>query len=130
MANITRYQKERGRTKKFDGFFETARTICESSTHPDRDSLLADIHFCLGAIAMDASDFDASRVHKERSFDLVSRICKELGTADEDYTLRTQSAGYHASRIDGTKKVRRTSRRRCGFAKLSATTFPGPVRPT
>lgn len=40
-SNITRYQKERGRTKEFDGFFETARSICEPSTHPDRDSLLA-----------------------------------------------------------------------------------------
>lgn len=80
---MTRYQKGRGRTKEFDGFFKTSRTICESSTHADRDSLLADIYFCLGVIAMDASDFDTSRTYKERSFALVSRICKELGTADE-----------------------------------------------
>lgn len=32
---------------------------------------------------MDASDFNISRIHKERSFDLVSKICKELGTTDE-----------------------------------------------
>lgn len=80
---LPRYQKERGRTKQFDGFFETARSICEPSTHPDRDSLLADIHFCLGAIAMDASDFDTSRINKECSFNLVSKICKELGVADD-----------------------------------------------
>lgn len=79
----SRYQKERGRTKNFDGFFETARSICESSQHPDRDALLADIYFCLGAIAMDSSDFDTSRIYKERSLDLVSKICKELGTADD-----------------------------------------------
>jgi len=88
-----RYQKERGRTKDFDGFFETARKICESSTHADRDSVLADIYFCLGAIAMDASDFDTSRVYKERSFDLVSAICKELGTADERLCLAYAERG-------------------------------------
>ncbi|GFF26775.1 probable disease resistance protein At1g58390 [Aspergillus udagawae] len=87
------YQKERGRTKQFDGFFDTARSICEASTHPDRDSLLADIHFCLGAIAMDASDFDASRIHKERSLDLVSKICQELGTADERLYLAYAERG-------------------------------------
>ncbi|TVY47452.1 hypothetical protein LOCC1_G002772 [Lachnellula occidentalis] len=87
------YQKERGRTKEFDGFFETARSICESSTHADRDSLLADIYFCLGAIAMDASDFDTSRIYKERSLDLVSKICEELGTADERLYLAYAERG-------------------------------------
>ncbi|TVY21056.1 hypothetical protein LARI1_G001255 [Lachnellula arida] len=87
------YQKERGRTKEFDGFFETARSICESSTHADRDSLLADIYFCLGAIAMDASDFDTSRIYKERSLDLVSKICKELGSADERLDLAYAERG-------------------------------------
>ncbi|KAK2825694.1 hypothetical protein FQN49_007458, partial [Arthroderma sp. PD_2] len=87
------YQKERGRTKQFDGFFETARSICESSTHADRDSLLADIHFCLGAIAMDSSNFDASRIHKERSLDLVCKICNELGTSDERLYLAYAERG-------------------------------------
>ncbi|KAL3469683.1 tetratricopeptide repeat domain-containing protein [Aspergillus californicus] len=87
------YQKERGRTRQFDGFFETARGICESSTHPDRDSLLADIHFCLGAIAMDASDFDTSRIHKERSLDLVSKICNELRIEDERLYLAYAERG-------------------------------------
>ncbi|KAI1843857.1 hypothetical protein JX265_003753 [Neoarthrinium moseri] len=32
---------------------------------------------------MDTSDFDASGIHKERSLDLVFKICKELGTSDE-----------------------------------------------
>ncbi|KAF9243340.1 hypothetical protein DTO006G1_363 [Penicillium roqueforti] len=90
---FSRYQKERGRTKQFDGFFETARSIRESSTHPDRDSLLADIHFCLGAIAMDASNFGTSRIHKERSFDLVSKICNELGTADDRLYLAYAERG-------------------------------------
>ncbi|PGH16718.1 hypothetical protein AJ79_01591 [Helicocarpus griseus UAMH5409] len=87
------HQKERGRTKHFDGFFETARSICESSLHADRDSLLADIHFCLGSIGMDTSDFDASRIHKEISFDFVSKICKELGTADERLYLAYAELG-------------------------------------
>ncbi|CAG8899390.1 unnamed protein product [Penicillium egyptiacum] len=95
------YQKERGRTKQFDGFFETARNICESSTYPDRDSLLADIHFCLGSIAMDTSNFDTSRIHKERSFDLVSKICKELGTADDRLYLAYAERGI--SRIQDTR---------------------------
>ncbi|KAJ5245741.1 hypothetical protein N7489_005837 [Penicillium chrysogenum] len=87
------YQKERGRTNQFDGFFETARNICESSKHTDRDSLLADIYFCLGAIAMDGSDFDTSRINKERSLDLVSKICHELGTADERLYLAYAERG-------------------------------------
>ncbi|KUM64147.1 hypothetical protein ACN42_g2951 [Penicillium freii] len=87
------YQKERGRTKQFDGFFETARSICESSTHPDRDSLLEDIHFCLGAIAMDASNFDTSRINKECSFNIVSKICKRLGTADDRLYLAYAERG-------------------------------------
>jgi len=92
-ANLARYQKERGRTKDFDDFFETTRSICESSIPPDRDSLLADIYFCLGSISMDASDFDKSRVYKEWSFDLVSKICRELGTADERLYLAYAERG-------------------------------------
>ncbi|KAH8882047.1 tetratricopeptide repeat domain-containing protein [Thozetella sp. PMI_491] len=90
------YQKERGRTKDcrdFDGFFKTALDICQLSAHPDRDSLLADIHFCLGAIAMDASDFEASRIHKEQSFNLVYNICKNLGVANERLCLAYAERG-------------------------------------
>ncbi|KAE8379026.1 tetratricopeptide repeat domain-containing protein [Aspergillus bertholletiae] len=108
------YQKERGRTKHFDGFFETARGICESSVHPDRDSLLADIYFCLGSIAMDTNDFDGSRIYKELSFDLVSNICKELGTADERLYLayaergisRTQDGRYKEGEADLKEALR------------------------
>ncbi|PLB49703.1 tetratricopeptide repeat domain-containing protein [Aspergillus steynii IBT 23096] len=87
------YQKERGRTKHFDGFFDTAQTICESSSHPDRDSVLADIYFCLGSISMDTSDFNASRIYKERSLDLVANICQTLGTADERLYLAYAERG-------------------------------------
>jgi tetratricopeptide (TPR) repeat protein len=42
---------------------------------------------------MDASDFDKSRVYKERSLDLVSKICRELGTADERLYLAYAERG-------------------------------------
>lgn len=118
-ANPARYQKERGRTKHFDGFFETARKICEPSTHDDRDALLADIYFCLGAIAMDASDFDASRIYKEQSLDLVSKICSELGTEDERLYMAYAERGI--SRIqdkryeEGEADLKEALRMRKGF---------------
>jgi hypothetical protein len=42
---------------------------------------------------MDASDFDTSRTYKERSLDLISKICKELGTADERLYLAFAERG-------------------------------------
>ncbi|KAM0737941.1 hypothetical protein ACQRIT_007945 [Beauveria bassiana] len=59
------YQKERGRTKHFDGFFGSAQSICEISTHPDRDSVLADIFFCLGRYEEGETDLkEALRIRK------------------------------------------------------------------
>lgn len=57
---------------------------------------------------MDASDFDTSRIHKERSFDLVSKICKEIGAADERLYLayaergisRIQDRRYEEGEVD------------------------------
>ncbi|TQV92527.1 tetratricopeptide repeat domain-containing protein [Cordyceps javanica] len=87
------YQKERGRTKHFDGFCESAQSICEISTHADRDSVLADIFFCKGSIAMDTNDFETSRINKEHSFDLVSSICKTLEREDERLYLAFAERG-------------------------------------
>ena len=42
---------------------------------------------------MDMSEFDASRIHKEQSLDLVSKICKELGIADERLYLAYAERG-------------------------------------
>ncbi|KAJ5927296.1 hypothetical protein N7516_009069 [Penicillium verrucosum] len=92
-ASESWYQKERRQTKKFNSFFETTRSIYESSTHPDRDSLLTDIHFYLGAIAIDTSNFDISRINKEYSFNLVSKIYKELGTTDDRLYLAYAERG-------------------------------------
>jgi tetratricopeptide (TPR) repeat protein len=63
---------------------------------------------------MDASDFDTSRLHKERSFDLVSKICKELGTADDRLYLayaergisRIQDRRYEEGEADLKEAVR------------------------
>lgn len=110
----SRYRKERGKTKHFDGFFDTALAICESSGHTDRDAILADLYFCLGAIAMDANDFETSRMHKEKSFDLVFSICKELGVEDERLYLayaergisRTQDQRYAEGEADMKEALR------------------------
>lgn len=42
---------------------------------------------------MDTNDFDTSRIHKERSLDIVSKICQELGTADERLYLAYAERG-------------------------------------
>ena len=63
---------------------------------------------------MDASDFDASRFYKERSFDLVFKICKELGIADERLYLayaergisRIQDRRYEEGKADLKEAVR------------------------
>ncbi|ATY63318.1 hypothetical protein A9K55_008959 [Cordyceps militaris] len=108
------YRKERGMAKAFDGFFDTALGICHSSSHVDRDAILADLYFCLGAISMDASDFEASRLYKEKSFDLVFSICRGLGVEDERLYLayaergisRTQDKRYAEAEADFSEALR------------------------
>lgn len=55
--------------------------------------MLADIFFCLGAISMDASDFNASRTYKESSLALVASICQALGVEDERLYLAYAERG-------------------------------------
>ena len=63
---------------------------------------------------MDASDFDTSRIHKERSFDLVFKICNELGVADDRLYLayaergisRTQDGRYEEGEADLKEALR------------------------
>lgn len=63
---------------------------------------------------MDASDFDTSRIHKERSLALVSQICKDLGIADERLYLayaeqgisRIQDRRYEEGEADLKKALR------------------------
>ncbi|EGX88664.1 tetratricopeptide repeat domain containing protein [Cordyceps militaris CM01] len=108
------YRKERGMAKAFDGFFDTALGICHSSSHVDRDAILADLYFCLGAISMDASDFEASRLYKEKLFDLVFSLCQGLGVEDERLYLayaergisRTQDKRYAEAEADFSEALR------------------------
>ncbi|OTB03773.1 hypothetical protein M426DRAFT_23501 [Hypoxylon sp. CI-4A] len=79
-----------------DGFFETARNICESSAHSDRNSLLGDIYFCLGAVAVGSE-----------------RLCHELHLFARSWVSQTRgcipptpSAASGVSRTSGTKKAR------------------------
>lgn len=53
----------------------------------DRDAILSDIHFCLGAIAANTNDHEASLLHKEESFRLQKAISDSLGTADDRLAL-------------------------------------------
>lgn len=64
---------------------------------------------------MDASDFNTSRIYKELSVDLVSKICKELGTADDERLYlgyaergisRTQDKRYKEGEADLKEAVR------------------------
>ena len=80
---LRRYQSEQGQTRGFDGFFKLAQDICDGCDDPRKDSLLVDIHFCLGAIAADTNDHTASREHKEKSLALQKKLCDQLGTEDE-----------------------------------------------
>ena len=62
---------------------------------------------------MDSSDFDSSRIYKEKSLDLVSKICTELGTVDDRLDLayaergisRIQDKRYEEGESDLKKAV-------------------------
>ncbi|PCG95749.1 Tetratricopeptide-like helical [Penicillium occitanis (nom. inval.)] len=111
------YQNERGRTKESDEFFNTARRIFGFSTHPDRDSQLANIYFCLGGIAMNTNDFDKSRDYKERTFDIVSKTCNKSQAVDERLCLayaeraisRIQDKRYEEGKVDLEKDLINTA---------------------
>lgn len=76
---------------------------------------------------MDTSDFDKSRDYKERSFDLVSKICEELQTIDE--RLYPAYAERGISRIqDKRYEESEADRRHYGSVKLLVTTFPGQMK--
>jgi hypothetical protein len=70
-----------------DGFFDLAQCLCQDIEGDDRDAILSDIHFCLGATAADTNDHEASRRHKEASFKLQKAISDSLGTVDERLAL-------------------------------------------
>lgn len=49
--------------------------------------MLSNIYFCLGAIAADTNDHDASRRYKELSFDLQYKISQDIGRSGERLAL-------------------------------------------
>ncbi|KAL8698550.1 MAG: hypothetical protein Q9224_001805, partial [Gallowayella concinna] len=80
---MDRYQIERGRTRDPDGLFEAPLNICEKSGHPNKDALLLDIHFCLGAITAYSNRHAASREQEETSFAIQTKAYEELRRIDE-----------------------------------------------
>lgn len=82
-AKANRYQDEHVRTQGSHGFFEIAKYICENSTHPDKDSVLIDIHFSLDTIAADSNRHTHRREQKETSFALQLKTYERTAKADE-----------------------------------------------
>ncbi len=74
-------------TRIFNGFFETAKNICEHAEHQGKDALLINIHFCISAIAANTNDHNDGCEHKEKSFNPQSQILASLGIVDERLAL-------------------------------------------
>lgn len=55
--------------------------------HPDKQDLLSNIYFCLGAIAADTNDHNLSRRYKELSFQLQYGISQDTGIYSERLAL-------------------------------------------
>ncbi|KAJ3497957.1 hypothetical protein NLG97_g1500 [Lecanicillium saksenae] len=81
------YQIERGDRSKTLLSFLRATDIALKSDHPDKNATRCDIRHCLGVLAMESNDMDASRLHKEQSFEIAREICEELGVEDERLSL-------------------------------------------
>ncbi|KAJ6786836.1 hypothetical protein PWT90_02665 [Aphanocladium album] len=81
------YQIERGYRSKTLLSILRATDIVLKSDHPDKYGTLCDIRLCLGVLAMESNDTDASRSHKEKSFEIAHKICEEVGVEDERLSL-------------------------------------------
>ena len=68
--------------------------MCESlpdeSKREERDSLVVDIHFCLGAIAAETNDLERSDYYKKSALDKQTAVSQRLDTLDVRLT-RSQS---------------------------------------
>lgn len=82
---LTSISYEKDRAKPGQGFYfedvkdylNTALSIVNKFKSPRADAVRGDVHFALGSLAMDLGDFLASRKHKQKSFELITRICNE-----------------------------------------------------
>ena len=67
--------------------------MCKDIDHPDRDSLLSNIYFCLGVITVETRDKDASREYCEKSLDLQLKISNYLGIIDDRLAMAYTERG-------------------------------------
>ncbi|KAH3953529.1 hypothetical protein HBH53_029800 [Parastagonospora nodorum] len=87
------YQMERGRTRGFDNFFDTAIAVCEPLVHPDRDCLLGNIYHTLGQVNYENNNVDESRDCMEKSLELQRKVCEEDGIVDERLAMAYAERG-------------------------------------
>lgn len=87
------YQMERGRTRGFDNFFETAVSVCEPIDHPDRDCLLGNMYHILGTVHYETNDINRSRECMEKSLELQRKVCEEDGIVDERLAMAYAERG-------------------------------------
>lgn len=59
-----------------------AMDFCEQSDEDDADSILVDIHFCLGVIASETNANDISRKHKETALAIQQKTRLKLDVID------------------------------------------------
>ncbi|KAI2053539.1 hypothetical protein LOZ36_004705 [Ophidiomyces ophidiicola] len=67
---------------------------------------------------MDSGNFDTSRIDKERSLELVLKICQEVGLRTRGCISPMQNEGSHGFRIGVMKKEKQISKKPYGFANL------------
>ena len=84
---------ERGRTRGFDNFFETAVSVCEPIDHPDRDCLLGNMYHILGTVHYETNDINRSRECMEKSLELQRKVCEEDGIVDERLAMAYAERG-------------------------------------
>ncbi|KAL8836422.1 MAG: hypothetical protein Q9170_002910 [Blastenia crenularia] len=77
------YQHERGSNGEVPGLLGLSEKVCNSIEHPNKDSLLVDVNFFLGAIAADTNQHELSWRHRQASTQIQLKISQELGLADE-----------------------------------------------
>lgn len=63
-------------------YLAAALSLCEEIHSSSVNAVLGDVHFAIGSLAMDTGDFDASRDHKQMSFNFITSICEGNNTKD------------------------------------------------
>ncbi|KAL8937279.1 MAG: hypothetical protein Q9216_004508 [Gyalolechia sp. 2 TL-2023] len=138
LFSFTVFLHEKGYMRDIDELLKTSTEICEELNHTDKDTLLIDTHFVLGAIAADTNQHKASRWHKEVSYDLQLGVSKNIRTVDERLILslveravsRIQDGHYDEAIkwLLGAQDARRKLFTSCGPARQNTkgVMLPGP----